>query len=69
MPNLKEEASMRKVQETQKINIGIEEYPKYVNLRFSCTQEEINQHTSLFEKLFDVFAWTYDDFHHIISLK
>jgi hypothetical protein len=49
MPNLKEEASTRKVQETQKINIGTEESPKYVNLGTGCMQKEIDQYTSLFK--------------------
>jgi hypothetical protein len=37
MPNLKEEASSKNVLETQKINIEIEESPKYVNLGSGCT--------------------------------
>jgi hypothetical protein len=33
-PDLKEEISVRKVQETQKINIGTQDSPKYVKLMF-----------------------------------
>jgi hypothetical protein len=40
-----EEPSVRKVQETQKINIGTLESPKYINLGTSCTKEEIDQYT------------------------
>jgi hypothetical protein len=47
--NLKEEVSTRRVQETQNINIGTEESPRYVNLEIDYTQKEINQYTSLFK--------------------
>jgi hypothetical protein len=73
----KEETSVKKVQETQKINIGTHDFPKYVNLFTNCSQQEINQYTSLFKDFYDVFAWTYDDlkeydnsiFQHTIPLK
>jgi hypothetical protein len=45
----KEEVSIRKVQETQKINIGIHDSPKYINIGTGCTMEEIDQYTSLFK--------------------
>jgi hypothetical protein len=77
VPNLKEEVSIRKVQETQKINIGTQDSPKYVNLGTSCTEKEVDQYTTLFKEFYDVFSWTYDDlkeydksiFQHIIPLK
>jgi hypothetical protein len=77
IPDLKEEVSVRKVQETQKINIGTHDSPKYINLGTSCTMEEIDQYTSLFKEFHDIFSWTYDDlkeydksiFQHIIPLK
>jgi hypothetical protein len=56
-----EEPSVRKVQETQKINIGTPESPKYINLGTNCTKEEIDQYTHLFKYFQDVFAWSYDD--------
>jgi hypothetical protein len=75
--NLKEEVSMRKVQETRKINIGTESSPKYVNLGIDCTPEEVAQYIVLFKDYFDIFAWSYDDlkaydkstFQRIIPLK
>jgi len=42
MPNFKDEASTIKVQEIQKINIGIEEYPKYVNLGTKKSPKYVN---------------------------
>jgi hypothetical protein len=73
----REEPPVRKVQETQKINIGTFDSPKYINLGTSCTTEEIDQYTHLFKEFQDIFAWSYDDlkeydksiFHHIIPLK
>jgi hypothetical protein len=49
IPNFKEEEYVRKVQETQKINIGTHDAPKYINIGTSCTMEEIDQYTSLFK--------------------
>jgi len=57
----KEESSIRKVQETQKINIGTHDSPKYLNLGTSCTTEEIDHYTSLLKEFQDIFGWTYDD--------
>jgi hypothetical protein len=65
------------VQETQKINIGTHDSPKYVNLGTNYTKEEIDQYTSMFKEFYDIFSWTYDDlkeydksiFQHIIPLK
>jgi hypothetical protein len=75
--NLLEEVSVRKVQETRKVNIGIDNSSKYVNMGVDCTTEEVNQFVSLFKEYIDVFTWTYDDlkyydktiFHHIIPLR
>jgi ribonuclease HI len=75
--NLLEEVSIRKVQETRKVNIGTDSSPKYVNLGVDCTTEEVDQYVSLFKEYIDVFAWTYDDlkaydktiFQHIIPLR
>jgi hypothetical protein len=72
-----EEPSVRKVQETHKINIGTPESPKYINLGTSCTKEERDKYTQLFKEFQDVFAWSYNDlkeydksiFQHIIPLK
>jgi ribonuclease HI len=49
-----EEPFVRKVQETQKINIGTLESPKYINLGTSCTKEEIDQYTH-FLKIFKMY--------------
>jgi hypothetical protein len=65
------------VQETQKINIGTQDSPKYVNLDTNCTEKEVDQYTALLKEYYDVFAWTYDDlkesdksiFQHIIPLR
>jgi hypothetical protein len=75
--NLLEEVSIRKVQETRKVNIGTDISPKYVNLGVDCTTEEVDQYVSLFKEYIDVFSWKYDDlkaydktiFHHIIPLR
>jgi len=75
--NLKEEVSIRKVQETKKINIGTKDSPKYVNLGIDCTKKEIDQYIALFKEYFDVFSWSYDDLkayeksilYHIIPLR
>ena len=74
---LKEEESVRKVQGTQKINIGTYSSFRYVNLGIDCTPEKIVQYGTLFKEYFDVFSWTYDDlkeyekstFRHVIPLK
>jgi hypothetical protein len=75
--NILEEVSVRKVQETRKVNIGTDNSPKYVNLGVDCTTEEVDQYISLFKEYIDVFSWTYDDlksydktiFQHIIPLR
>jgi hypothetical protein len=72
-----EEASLRKVQETRKNNIGNDSSPKYINLGVDCTIDEVDQYVTLFKKYLDVFAWSYDDlkaydktlFQHIIPLR
>jgi hypothetical protein len=40
--NTIDEPSLRKVQETQKINIATSEAPKYINLGTSCTTKEMS---------------------------
>jgi hypothetical protein len=45
----KEETYVRKVQETQKLNIGTPDSPEYLNLGTNYTIEEIDQCTSLFK--------------------
>jgi hypothetical protein len=75
--NILEEFSIRKVQETRKVNFGIDSSPKYVNLGVDCTTEEVDQYVALFKEYIDVFTWTYDDlksydkniFQHIIPLR
>jgi hypothetical protein len=65
------------VKETRKINIGMDQVPKYINLEVDCTTEEVDQYISLFKEDIDVFTWTYDDlksydktiFQHIIPLR
>jgi hypothetical protein len=57
----KEEPYIRKVQETQKINIGTLDSPKYINLSSSCTIEEIEKYTLLFKEFQEIFSWSYDD--------
>jgi hypothetical protein len=52
--NTVEESSLRKVQETHKINIGTFDVPKCINLGTSCTTEEVEQYTLLF-KSFKMF--------------
>jgi hypothetical protein len=44
-----DESSLRKVKETKKINIGMIEAPKYINIGTSCTFEEIKDYTLLFK--------------------
>jgi hypothetical protein len=73
----REEPSVKKIQETQKINIGNFDFPKYINLGTSYTTENIDQYIKLFKKFQDIFSWSYDDlkeydkfiFQHIILLK
>jgi hypothetical protein len=75
--NLLEDFLVRKVQEIRKVNIGMDQSPKYVNLGVDCTPEEVDQLASLFKEYIDVFDWTYDDFkaydktilQHIIPLR
>jgi len=45
----------------EKINLGTESDPKYINLGVGCTPEERRAFISLFRKYHDVFAWIYDD--------
>jgi hypothetical protein len=47
--NTIDEYSLRKVQETHKINIATFEAPKYINMGTSCTTKEIEQYTLLFK--------------------
>jgi hypothetical protein len=54
--NLLEEISLRKVQETRKLNIGTDISQKHVNLGFDCTIEEVDQYVALFKEYLDVFA-------------
>jgi hypothetical protein len=61
VPSLKEEVSVRKVQETHKINIGTKDSLKYVNLGTSCTEKEVDQYIALFKEYYDVFGCKYDD--------
>jgi hypothetical protein len=46
--NLLEAISLRKVQETRKINIGIDSSPQYVNLGLDCIIKEVDQYVALF---------------------
>ena len=72
-----EESSIRKFQETYKINIGTVESPKYINLGASCTKEERDKYTHLFKEFQDVFAQSYNElkecdksiFQHIIPVE
>jgi hypothetical protein len=48
--NLLEEVSIRKAQETRKVNIGTDNSPKYVNLGVDCTTQEFDQYVSLFKE-------------------
>ena len=74
--NLLEEVLFQKVQETRKVNIGMEKSRK-VYLGVDCTTEEVDQYVALFKEYIDVFSWTYDNlkaydkmiFQHIISLR
>jgi hypothetical protein len=50
IPDLLEELSVKKVQETQKINISTADFEKYINLGISCTTEEIDQYTQLLKE-------------------
>jgi hypothetical protein len=75
--NILEEFSIRKAQETRKVNIGTDSCPKYVNLGVDCTTQEVDQYVVLFKEYIDVFAWIYDDLkyydetilQHIIPLR
>lgn len=61
----------------ERINIGTEDDPKYINLRKCCTPVEKKRFTSLLLEFKDFFAWCYDDlknfkdrkFQHHIPLK
>ena len=72
-----EELSLKRVQETQKVNIGNLKNPNFFNLGSTCTKDEIDQYIQLFKQFYDIFAWTYDDLkeydkiviQHIIYLK
>jgi hypothetical protein len=44
-----EEISLRKVEETRKVNIGTDSSPKYVMLGVDCTIEEVDQYVALFK--------------------
>jgi hypothetical protein len=48
--NLLEEVSIRKAQETRKVNIGTDSSPRYVNLGVDCTPEEVDQYVSWFKE-------------------
>jgi hypothetical protein len=61
IPDPREEPFVKKVQETQNINIGTSDSPKYINLGTSCTTEEIDQYTHIFKEFQDIFSWSYDD--------
>ena len=73
----KEEQSLRKVQETKKVNIGTTKDPKLLNLGITCSKEETMLYIDLFEEFYDVFAWLYHDlkeydnemFQHVSPLK
>jgi hypothetical protein len=74
---VKKESSLKKAQETQKINIGTPEEAKYINLGIGCTNDEVKRYTILFQELKYVFSWNYDYlkeydktiFQHTIPLK
>jgi hypothetical protein len=75
--NIFEEVSVRKAQEIRKVNIGIYQSSKYVNLGVDFTPKEVDQYVSLFKEYIDVFVWTYDNlksydktiFQHVIPLR
>ena len=58
--NILEEVRIRKVQETRKVNIGIDNSPKYVNLGVDFTTEEVDQYFFLFKEYIDVFSWRFE---------
>jgi len=74
--NLLEEVLFQKVQETRKVNTGMEKSRK-VYLGVDCTTEEVDQYVALFKEYIDVFSWTYyylkaydkTIFQHIIPLR
>jgi hypothetical protein len=49
--NILEEVSLRKVQETRNINIGIDISPKYVNLGVDCTDDEVGQYVAILKNI------------------
>jgi hypothetical protein len=75
--NVTEESSLKKFQETQKMNTGMSKEAKYLNLGTNCIDEEFRKYTLLFQEFKYVFSWTYDDlkeydkyiFQHTIPLR
>jgi hypothetical protein len=53
--NIFEEVSVQKVQNTRKVNIGMNQSPKYVNLGVDLTPEEVDQYVSLFKDILMCF--------------
>jgi ribonuclease HI len=61
----------------EKVNLGTNENPQYINLGLVCSKQEKDACIKLFKEFKDVFAWTYEDLktfdpniiQHVIPMK
>jgi hypothetical protein len=45
----------------EKVNLGTNEKPQFINLGLGCSKQEKDSFIKLFKEFKDVFAWTYED--------
>jgi hypothetical protein len=61
----------------EKVNLGTNDNPQYINLGLGCSKQEKVAFIRLFKEFKDVFAWTYEDLktfdpniiQHVIPMK
>jgi ribonuclease HI len=61
----------------EKVNLGTNENPQFINLGLGCSKQEKDAFIKLFKEFKDVFAWTYEDLktfdpniiQHVIPMK
>jgi ribonuclease HI len=61
----------------EKVNLGTNENPQFINLGLGCSKQEKHAFIKLFKEFKDVFAWTYEDLktfdpniiQHVIPMK
>jgi ribonuclease HI len=61
----------------EKVNMGTNENPQFINLGLGCSKQEKDAFIKLFKEFKDVFAWTYEDLktfdpniiQHVILMK